>query len=352
MLQIERKETGNIRAREAACVVMALIVSGVVIGLCGYNPALMYREMLKGSFSSAYYFQQTIQKAIPLTIMGLGIAVCFKMGFFNVGAEGQFYIGVTAATYIALHTTGIPAGGTMALMYLSAFLAGGVWCLLAGAMKSRWGVSETLVTLMLNYIAMKLASYLQYVRWKDPGAFGFPKIANYPETLWLPHVAGVHAGWIIALVLTAMVWVLLHRMKLGYEIAVLGSSERTAFYAGMHTKRILLLASLIGGGICGLAGVIQATGVEHTMNDQMGGGMGYSAIVIAYMAHMEPTTILLTAFLFSVLLQGGAYMQVSMQIPSVASDVIQGIILLLILGGEFFSHYRIVRRHSRKEATR
>ncbi len=352
MLRIERKETGSIRAREAACVAAALVVSGIVIGLCGYEPVAMYREMLKGSFSSAYNLQQTIQKAIPLTILGLGVAVCFKMGFFNVGAEGQFYAGVTAATYIALYVVGLPAWGTALLMYLSAFLAGGVWCLLAGVMKSRWGVSETLVTLMLNYIAMKLVSYLQYVRWKDPGAFGFPKIANYPETLWLPHVLGVHAGWIAAVALTALVWVLLHRMKLGYEIAVLGSSERTAFYAGMRTKRILLLASLIGGGICGLAGVIQAAGVEHTMNDQMGGGMGYSAIVIAYMAHMEPATILLTAFLFSVLLQGGAYMQVSMQIPSVASDVIQGIILLLILSGEFFSHYRIVRRHSRKEPTK
>ena len=352
MLRIERKETGNIRLQKIVSVLIALAVAGIVIGICGYNPLVVYREMLAGSFGSMYFFQQTIQKTIPLLIMGLGVAICFKMNFINIGAEGQFYIGAVAATYVALNVHGLPAWITLAIMFAAAFLAGGIWCLVAGVMKSQWGVSETLVTLMLNYIAMKLVSYLQYVLWKDPNSFGFPKIANYPIELQLPRVFGVQAGWIAAVLLTVLVWFLLHRSKLGYEIAVMGANERTARYAGMNTRKILLLTSLIGGGTCGLAGLIQASGVEHTLNDQMGNGMGYTAIAIAYMAQMEPPAILIVSFLFAILLQGGAYMQVSMQIPSATGDVIQGIILLFILGGEFFYNYRIVRRTSREEAAK
>lgn len=352
MLRIERKETGNIRLQKIVSVLIALAVAGIVIGICGYNPLVVYREMLAGSFGSMYFFQQTIQKTIPLLIMGLGVAICFKMNFINIGTEGQFYIGAVAATYVALNVHGLPAWITLAIMFAAAFLAGGIWCLVAGVMKSQWGVSETLVTLMLNYIAMKLVSYLQYVLWKDPNSFGFPKIANYPIELQLPRVFGVQAGWIAAVLLTVLVWFLLHRSKLGYEIAVMGANERTARYAGMNTRKILLLTSLIGGGICGLAGLIQASGVEHTLNDQMGNGMGYTAIAIAYMAQMEPPAILIVSFLFAILLQGGAYMQVSMQIPSATGDVIQGIILLFILGGEFFYNYRIVRRTSREEAAK
>ena len=352
MLRIERKETGNIRLQKIVSVLIALAVAGIVIGICGYNPLVVYREMLAGSFGSMYFFQQTIQKTIPLLIMGLGVAICFKMNFINIGAEGQFYIGAVAATYVALNVHGLPAWITLAIMFAAAFLAGGIWCLVAGVMKSQWGVSETLVTLMLNYIAMKLVSYLQYVLWKDPNSFGFPKIANYPIELQLPRVFGVQAGWIAAVLLTVLVWFLLHRSKLGYEIAVMGANERTARYAGINTRKILLLTSLIGGGICGLAGLIQASGVEHTLNDQMGNGMGYTAIAIAYMAQMEPPAILIVSFLFAILLQGGAYMQVSMQIPSATGDVIQGIILLFILGGEFFYNYRIVRRTSREEAAK
>lgn len=351
MLRTE-KRNGKAPGLKIITVMAALVVAGIVIGICGYNPLTVYREMLVGSFGSAYYITQTIQKIIPLLIMGLGVAVCFKMNFINIGAEGQFYMGAVAATYIALNVKGLPSYLTMLLMFAAAFLAGGIWCLIAGFMKSKWRVSETLVTLMLNYIALKLVSYLQYVLWKDPASFGFPKIANYPDELQFPTLFGVHAGWIAALVLTLAVWFLLHRMKLGYEISIMGANELTARYAGMNTKKILLLSSLMGGGICGLAGLIQSAGVEHTLNDQMGNGMGYTAIAIAYMAGMEPAAIVIVSCLFSILLQGGAYMQISMQIPAATGDVIQGIILLFILGSEFFTRYRIVRVRAEKEAAK
>ena len=352
MLKIEKKTEGHLLLQRCVSVVIALCVAGIVIAACGYNPLLVYQEMLKGSFGSSYYVQQTIQKAIPLLVMGLGVAVCFKMNFINIGAEGQFYIGAVAATYVALNVKGLPTVLTMILMFVAAFVAGGVWCLIAGFTKSKWGVSETLVTLMLNYVAMKLVSYLQYVLWKDPASMGFPKIANYPDNLQFKTVLGVQGGWIVAVVLTVLSWVLLHRLKFGYEISVLGANEQTARYAGMNTGKILLVTSLIGGGICGLAGLIQAAGVNHTLNDQMCNGMGYTAVAIAYMAQMEPAAIVVVSFLFSILLQGSSYMQISMQIPSATGDVIQGIILLFILGSEFFSRYRVSLEKKEKEGAK
>ncbi len=353
MLRIEKKRSDHPVVQRILSVVVALVVAGIVIAICGYSPFVVYKNMLVGSLGSSYYVTQTIQKIIPLLIMGLGVSVCFKMNFINIGADGQFYMGAVAATYVALnYSEGMPAAAVLALMFVVAFVAGGVWCLVAAMLKSKWGVSETLVTLMLNYVAIKLVSYLQYVVWKDPNAFGQPKIANYAQELWFTNVLGIHYGWIIALVLLALVWFLLRRSKLGYEIAIMGANQRTARYAGMNTIKVLLLSSLIGGGICGLAGLIQACGMEHTLNDQMGNSMGYTAACIAYMAQMSPMAVLVIAFMFAILFQGSAFMQIAMQIPAATGDVIQGIILLFILGGEFFSTYRIVWTKNDKEVAK
>lgn len=353
MLRIEKRTSDHPAIQRILSVVVALVVAGIVIAICGYSPFVVYKNMLVGSLGSSYYVTQTIQKIIPLLIMGLGVSLCFKMNFINIGADGQFYMGAVAATYVALHyPEGMPAAAVLALMFVVAFVAGGIWCLIAALLKSKWGVSETLATLMLNYVAIKLVSYLQYVVWKDPNAFGQPKIANYAQELWFTNVLGIHYGWIIAVILLVLVWFLLRRSKLGYEIAIMGANQRTAHYAGMNTIKVLLLSSLIGGGICGLAGLIQAAGMEHTLNDQMCNSMGYTAACIAYMAQMSPAAVLAIAFMFAILFQGSAFMQIAMQIPAATGDVIQGIILLFILGGEFFSTYRIVWTKNDKEVAK
>lgn len=344
MLRIERKtDNKHPVLQRILSVTAAIVVAGIVIALCGYNPIEMYKNMVVGSFNNSNAVSKTFEKMVPLVVMALGVAVCFKMKFMNIGAEGQFYMGATAATWAALFSPEMPVFCKLILMFLLAFLAGGLWCFIAAGLKSKWGVSETLVTLMLNYVGIKLVNYLQYVKWKDKTSYGFPKIANYPKALQFPSVFGVNIGWIIAVVIVVFVYLLLKKSKFGYEISIIGDTEETARYAGISTKRSLLLASLIGGGICGLAGLIQAAGVEHTMNYTMSNGMGYSAIVIAYMAGMNPFSIVLVSFLFSVLLQGSAYIKIVLQIPSAAADVVQGIILLFVLGSEFFANFRFVR---------
>jgi len=351
MLRIEKKAASSHKMlQRIISVVAAFLISGIFIWLCGYNPLEFYKAMFTGPFLNAYYRGQTIVKMIPLVVMGLGVAVCFKMNFINIGAEGQFCMGAIGATWIALFCPNLPVWVQWTLMFVVGFAFGGLWALIAGALKAKWHVSDTLVTLMLNYVGIKIVSYLQYGAWKDPKSWGYPKIANYPTELQLPNVLGAQCGWIIALVLVAIVWVLLKKTKLGYEISIMGDTEPTARYAGIDTKKLLIIVSVIGGGLCGLAGVIKASGTEHTLSDTMSGGLGYTAIVVAYMAQMSPLGIVLVSFLMSVLLQGGAYMQIALQIPATAADVVQGIILLFVLGSEFFSTYRFVFIHSRRKA--
>ena len=305
----------------------------------GYDPIQVYYEMVQGALNSPYRVQETVVKAVPLVIMALGVAVCFKLNFSNIGTEGQFYMGAIAATYVALFLP-VPPAARLPLMFVAAFLAGGLYCLIPAFFKLRWRVSETLVTLMMNYIAAKLVSYLQYGPWKNPKAYGFPKIANFPAEALLPKVCGVHIGWIVALALAAIVYVMLSRSKFGYEIQVMGENKVTARYAGMNTTKITVLTVLIGGGLCGLAGMIQAAGVERTLNDQLASGLCFTAIVVAWMAKLNPLAIVPAGFFFAVLLQGGAYIQSALQVPAAAAEVVQGVILLFVLASEFFIRYK------------
>jgi len=346
MLRIVKKaEISPRRAVRQRIVFMllSLVAAALVILVLGYNPIQVYAQMIVGSLGSGYRLQETIAKAVPLVIMGLGVAVCFKLNFNNIGTEGQYYVGAMAATYVALFLN-IPDGLRLPLMFVVSFLAGGLYCLLAALLKIKWQVSETLVTLMLNYIASKLVAYLQYGPWKDPMAFGFPKIADYPKIARLPKLFGVHIGWVIALVLALVIYLLLNRSKFGYEIQVMGLNKVTARYAGMNSVKITILAVIIGGGLCGLAGMIQAAGIERTLNDQLAaGGLCFTAIVVAWLAKLNPIAIVPAGFFFAVLLQGGSYIQSALQVPSTAAEVVQGIILLFALASEFFISYKFQR---------
>ena len=194
----------------------------------------------------------------------------------------------------------------------------------------------------MNYIAIKWVTYLQYGPWKDPAEKNMPKIFKYTENSTLPKLFGVHIGWIIALVLVVLVYIMMKYTKFGFEISVLGENAQTARYAGMNVTRTLILAVLLSGGICGLAGVIQATGNEGRLAADISAGLGFTAIITAWLAKLSAPMILVTSFLFAILLQGGAYLQVAMQIPASVSGVIQGIILFFVLASEFFTNYKIV----------
>ena len=320
----------------------ALIASGAIMALMGYNPLDVFAKIISGSLGTAYRLRETLHKAIPLSVLSLGTAIAFRMKFWNIGQEGQFYMGAFGASLIAFAFPNLPAPLLLPLMFLAGLAAGGIWSMIPALLKIHFSTNETLVTLMLNYIALKWISFLQYVAWKDPHALGFPKISPFSRSAVLPSLFGVHIGWIITLCLAALLYILLKRTKLGYEIDVIGESEATAHYAGMSVFRITVIAIVLSGGLCGVAGMMQASAVERSLSDQLSGGLGFTSVIVPWLARLEPSAILIIAFLFSLLIQGGNFLQSSLRIPASISLVLQGIIIFFVLGSEFFIRYRLV----------
>jgi len=333
-------------------VVFALLASMVIIALLGHNPFKVMFEMVRGSIASKYRLTETINKMVPLLTLSLGVCVAYKMKFWNIGAEGQFYMGVFGAGLVAFNLGGLPGYVLLPAMFLGGIVGGGLWALIPALLKAKWETSETLVTLMLNYVAIRWITYLQYGPWRDPAAAGLPRMMHFPKAAALPEIGGMHIGWMIALALVIVIYVLIRYSKLGYEITVMGENARTAQYAGMNTTRILLIAIMISGGICGVAGVIQATGMEHSISPVLSSGLGFTAIITAWLSKLQPVRLVVVSFLFAMMLQGGNYLQSVMKVPSDVSSVIQGVILFFVLGSEFFTQYKIIWNRRQDEAAR
>lgn len=332
-----------------AAVLLSLIAGGLFILCIGANPFAVYATIIKGSFRSAMAVQAVVKYTIPLCICALAVTLAFKMKFWNIGGEGQLIMGATFASFFALNFSGINHWLLILLMFVAGALGGGLWGLIPAVFKTRWNTNETLFTLMLNYIALHIVSYLQAGPWRDPGANGFSKIARFVKNVALDKVFGVHFGWIVMLVLVALIWVYLKRTKQGYEISVVGESQDTARYAGIKVKRVVLRTMFLSGAVAGIAGVCQVAGSDMTLSMGVAGGVGFTAIIVAWLCQLNPAMILVVSFLFSVLEKGSGVVQSEFGLSSDSADVLQSIILFFILASEFFVRYGFAVRGKQKK---
>ncbi|NLL52395.1 MAG: ABC transporter permease [Peptococcaceae bacterium] len=320
----------------------ALFVSGLFLAFLKLNPFQVYIAMLQGSLGSAYRIEQTIIYAIPLLITSLGVAIAFKMKFWNIGAEGQILMGAFLASYFALNYSHLPRPLLLLIMFLAGFVGGALWGIIPALFKTKWGTNETIITLMMNYVALKWVVYLQYGPWKDPNASGFPRIANFAESAVLPELMGVHVGWIIAVLLTILVYFFLNKSKKGFEIAVLGESVNTARYAGVNIFSTVVLAMVLSGGICGIVGFIEASAVEQTLTKDITGGVGFTAIITAWLGALKPQWIVLASTLFAILIQGSSYIQSAFGVSTYSAQLLEAIVLFFVLGSDFFTRYKLI----------
>ena len=336
----EITKTYNFKIRTLA-ILLSLVVLGIFLLVIKLNPIDIYAALIKGSFGSEYSIKQTLIRAIPLIITSLGISIAFKMQFWNIGGEGQILMGAFAATFFALKFPEMDTIPLLLIMFCAGIIGGGLWALIAAVLKAKCNTNETIVTLMLNYIAIKFITYLQYGPWKDKKAMGFPKIPNFSKNATLPQFFGVHLGWVIAIILVVIVYIFMKYTKKGYEIAVLGESEKTALYAGIKIKKTMYIAIFLSGALCGIAGVIQASAVSRTLTAQVAGGAGFTAIIITWLSALSAPIIVIVSILFAALLEGASFIQTAFGIPEAAAELIQAIILFFVLGSEFFTKYRI-----------
>jgi general nucleoside transport system permease protein len=345
-IRIAKKEAaggGRALLIRVSSVLAALFLSGLLMANMGYNPFAAFAAMAKGAFGSVYGLTNTITVAIPLLILSLGLSISFSMRFWNIGGEGQLIMGAIFATYVShqLPETTAPIV-YMITMMLAAMAGGALYALIPGLFRAYSGTNETLFTLMLNYVAIKITLYLRLELWKDPAAMGFPHIKSIPEAAQLPKLFGVHIGWIIALACTAFVFIFIKYTKRGYETRVVGESERTAHYAGINVRRVLITGVLLSGAIVGLAGFVKLSGASFMLSESIGGGNGFSAVIVAWLAQLNAPVMILVSLLFAAMEQGAMSMELSLAIPVSVSDIIKGLILFTALASEFFINYRIV----------
>ena len=329
-------------------IVFALLLGCLIISLLGHNPFSAYKTMIDGSLGRSKYRVQTIKIAIPLLGCALAIAPCFKMRFWNIGAEGQITAGALAATLVVrTFAAKLSAFPLLLLMGIAGMIGGGIWGLIPGFFKAKLKTNETLFTLMMNYIIIGVVSWLQNGPWEARQG----RIAQFPQNAWLPKVLDVHIGWIIVLVLAVFMFVYMRYTKHGYEISVIGDSVRSAQYAGMNVGWIMMRTMLLSGAISGLIGFIIVSGADNTLKSTVANGVGFTAITVAWLSQLNPFAMIVISMMLAILTKGAGTIHTRMHIPDSLSQVIIGLLLFCMLGCEFFINFRIIlrKRSDRKE---
>ena len=326
---------------------VALLFGAVLLRMVGANPWAVYSRMAGLAFGDAYGWSDTTLKATPLILAGLGVSLAFRMRLWNIGAEGQLFIGAWFATGVALHllpeTTPQPL--MLLVMAVAGFVGGALWGGIPGLLKARLNVNEIITSLMLNYVAIFWNNYFIYGPWSQRG-FGLSP--QFPRTAWLPRftdyaeqfpfLRGItaHFGIFLALILAIVLWWVLRQTKWGFEIRVLGDNPQAANYAGINIVRNTVLIMMLSGGLAGLAGMSEVAGVVHRLQERFSPGYGFTAIIVAWLAKLIPLAIVLVSYLFAGLLVGGDAIQ-----PAGIAQMLQGVILFVMVGGEMLLQYRV-----------
>ncbi len=325
----------------------ALLIGALVLWATGANPWALYRRMAFTAFGSAYGWSDTTIKATPLILAGLGVSIAFRARLWNIGGEGQLLFGAFLASGVALqwlpNTT--PPALMVATMAIAGLLGGALWAVVPGLLKARLGVNEIITTLMLNYVAALWNNYFVYGPWSERG---FGMTPQFPRAAWLPRLTDfaeqfpflrgltAHLGIFLALGLALVLWFVWRHTKWGFAVTVMGDNPHAARYSGINLTRNIVLVMMLSGALVGLAGMSEVSGVVHRLQERFSPGYGFTAIIVAWLAKLNPLAIVLVAYLFGGLLVGTDEIQ-----SAGLAQLLQGVILFVVVGGELLLRYRL-----------
>lgn len=337
-------------------ILLSLVLGGILLACLGYNPVDFYVQMILGNFKNSSYLKLMVRVLIPLLITSLGVSLAFKMRFWNIGAEGQFIVGaLIAMTFSLLIGDSLPSPLGAIIIVLLGTLGGGLYALFVAVLKVKFGTNETLMTLMLNYVALYIASYTLKTDFYAVQGQGVPAFKVIAESLWLTEINigkfSFDTALFVAVALVVIMFVYFKQSKQGYELNVVGDSPNTAKYAGMKVKWIIVRTMFLSGAIIGMAGALKLCGSSagHTFSANITGGVGWTSIIVAWLAKLNPIGILIASLLMSILERGCAFARTSLGISESMSDVLQGIILFTVLASDFFINYKVSFRKKIKE---
>ncbi len=333
---------------------LALLIGAVMLLVLKANPLEAYKAILEGSIGSTFAITQTLVKATPLMLVGVGAVIAFRGGMVNIGGEGQIMVGALAAAAVALYSPALPRGIILPLCLLTGALAGAVWGGIPGVLKARMGVNEILTTIMMNAIGMQLSNYFLRGPMMDPqqvaaGTY-IAQTALFPREVWLAKLIPqtlLHSGFILALVLSILVYIFLWRTTIGYRIRAVGLNVNASRYAGIRVQLYQSLSMALAGAFAGLAGAVEVLGVEHRVLEGISGGYGFSGLVVALFGGSHPLGAIPASILFGGLLVGGDKMQRTVQVPAAMIQAILGLIVVFVVSSYILARFRTERRETR-----
>jgi simple sugar transport system permease protein len=335
-------------ATSLAAVLLAFVISGIILTLIGGDPILVGKFFWSATFGSIATISDTLVKATPLILVGLACAVAFRMKLWNIGAEGQFYMGAFFASLVVLIPVlppDAPKPLVLFVMAIMGMIGGAIWGFVPGFLKAKFAVSEIITTLMLNYVAILWNNFWIFDRWSEGG---FQMTRLFERSYWLPRLADyardypalsgmtLHLGFIVALIAAFVVWWIFDRSRWGYEIKLIGDNPQAARYAGLNIARNIILVMVFSGALAGLAGMSEISGVVHRLQERISPGYGFTGIIIAWVAKLNPFAIVLVSVLFGALIVAGREIQ-----PSGLAQLLQGIILFMVISSDVLLRYKI-----------
>ena len=322
----------------------ALLIGAVMLLLLKVNPLTAYAALINGALGSTYSITQSLVKATPLLLVGLGICIAFRASVLNIGGEGQIIVGALMATWFSLQFRAWPGWLLVPATVTMSFVAGAAWGFVPGILKARLSVNEILSTIMMNAIALQLMNLLLRGPLMDPGGVKagtfLAQSERLPEQVWLPRLVPqtmLHAGAIIAVVLAVAVYIFLWRTTIGYRIRAVGLNPHAARYAGINVPFYQALSLTLAGGFAGLAGAVEVIGVHHRLLEGITSGYGFTGIVAALFGGLHPLGAIPASYLFGSLLVGADKMQRAVQVPSALVDTIMGLVVLFVVGSALLS---------------
>jgi simple sugar transport system permease protein len=319
-----------------------LLAISCIFLISGVNPLYALAKIFSGSFGSVYGLKETLTKAIPLILIGSGLAVAFRAKFWNIGAESQLLMGAIFSTWVGLNWgPHLPAPVIVLLMFFAGFVGGGIWGLIPAVLKIKFSINEVISTLMLNYICNEIMMILIVGPWRGKTKYGFPYTDDLPASATLSLIPGSRIHYVTLLIAIATVVILgiaIYKTQFGYEVRVIGENPEAAKYSGIDFFRTTLIIMLISGGVAGLAGVGEVAGIHHYLSypESISSGYGFTAIIVAWLAKLNPFFVILSAFFFAGILVGGDAIQISLGLPAATVQIFNGTLLVFLIMGDYF----------------
>jgi len=315
-------------------VVCGFLVGAIAIVAAGADPLVAYGALFAGAFTNHNALAETLVSTTPYLGLGLAVALGFRAGLFNIGAEGQFYIGSLAGTFVAYSIHGLPPVLEVPLGLIAGMAGGALWASIAGGLKARFGAHEVITTIMLNYVSFLVASYLVDTKglMLAPDV-STPRTPDVDPSAVLPVIlAGsrLHVGFILALLAVPVVWFLIERTTIGFRLRAVGFNQGAARAAGISVGRTIVLTMALSGALAGFAGIVEVLGVNYHMTDTVAAGYGFDAIAVALLARSNPWGVLPAAFLFGALHNGAGFMQLETQISSDLISIVQASVIIFV----------------------